>query len=183
MFRIILLVFIFLYFNGNFFYWFTLSYIPFKNAQSINIYNMYKVFEDTNFNTMMNNAALTGATFQVTDLGRVDVEKLSSSWVILKIPHKVNHRYGDQVEILVPIIDDTGNLTQNDTQFDSLNLLHKNHYIQNGLSYLKFWIDYDTIKTKEELNSLTVKNLKTIYLNKLYLIRKVWVPNSTYFLR
>lgn len=183
MFRILLLVFIFLYFNGNFFYGFTFSYIPFKNAQNINIYNIYKVFDDTSFNTLMNNSSLTGSTFLVDGIGKVDLEKTSGTGIILKLPFRVNHRYGEQLEILVPIINDTGNISSNDTLFDSLQLSYKNNFIEGGMSYLKFWIDYNTITTPEELKNTTVKNYKMISLNKLYIIKKSSSPNNIFLLR
>ena len=183
MFRIILLIFIFLYFNGNFFYGFALSYIPFKNAQSINIYNMYKVFEDPNFTTFMNNPTQTGSVYKINGIGTILAEKTSSTWVILKLPYKVNHRYGDQLEILIPIIDDTWNINQNDALFNNFKFLHKNNFIENGQSYLKFWINYDTIKTQSDLNNLSLKNYKTIWLNKLYIMRQSTLPNNTFLIR
>lgn len=186
MFRIILLLFIFLHFSSNFFYAFVISYIPFKNAQTINIYNNYKIFEEPTFNDFMNNNSLTGMTLTMSWIWNISLEKTSFliySWVLLKLPYKVNHRFWEQLEILIPIIDDAWTVSQNDTQFNSINYIYKQETISNWWSYLDFWANYNTVKNKNELNNLQYSQLKTIFLNKLYLVKKTGTPNNIFLIR
>ena len=186
MFRIILLLFIFLHFSSTFFYSFVISYIPFKNSQNINIYNSYKVFEDPTFNDFMNNNFLTGTILNISWIWDISLEKtsfLTYSWVLLKLPYKVNHRFWEQLEILIPIIDDLWDIIQNDNIFDTIDYNHKQQIIKNGFSYLDFWVNYNKIKNENELNNIQYEQLRTIYLNKLYLIKRISSPNNIFLIR
>lgn len=186
MFRIILLLFIFLHFSSNFFYSFVIHYIPFKNAQSINIYNTYKVFEEPSFSDFMNNNTLTWMTLNINWIWNISLEKtsfLTYSWVIVTLPYRINHRYWEQLNILVPIIDDTWDIVWNDNLFDSINYTYKQQTIKNWFSYLDFWINYNKVKNTDEVNNLKYEQLKTIFLNKLYIIKRTNTPNNIFLIR
>lgn len=180
MFRIILLLFIYIQFSSNFFYSFLISYIPFKNAQTVNIYNSYKVFEDPRFTTFMNTNTLTGTTFSVNWVWNIALSKITFwqySGVVLKLPYKVNHRFWEQLEILIPILPDAWTIAKNDTNFNKINYIYKQQIIKNGVSYLDFWINYNQITNQNQLTNRTIENLKLLYLNKFYIISS-WITNN-----
>jgi hypothetical protein len=185
MFRIILLIFIFLYFSWNFFYWLVVNYIPFKNAQSVNLYNSYKVFEENSFSGFMNDNTQTWITYKES-FWDVSLEKQtinSYSGIVLKLPYRWWHRYWDPIEIFVPVINDLWDIVQNDNAFSWVYLKYKNNLIQSWESYLIFWIDYNTITNVSQLtNTGLIQDNHNIFLNKFYLIKTNSIP-ADYILR
>lgn len=187
MFRLLLLLMVFLHFSTNFSYSFIVRYIPFKNAQSINIYELYHfVDNNSSFNSFMNNSNIQ--TGSLSHSGKnIPVEKTSLgslSWVLLTLPHKVNHTYGEQLEIVIPIIRNTWNIWQTDTIFNNIEFTHKQQKIGSWFTYIDFWMNYNNIHSQEVLNTLTFSEQKTIFLNKLYILEnQVSGNNNTYIIR
>ena len=184
MFRIILLIFVFLYFSWNFFYWFIINYIPFKNAQSINLYNTYKVFEESSFSWFMADETLSGTNIDVW-FWNVKINKYSItsslSGILLTLPYRSWHRHWEQIEIIVPIINDLWDTALNDNAYSWISLKYKNNLIKSWEHHLLYWIDYSQVNSIDEAtNNLLIQDNHNIFLNKLYLIKK---DNLNYIIR
>ncbi len=185
MFRIVLLIFIFLYFSWNFFYGFVINYIPFRNAQNINLYNYYTLFEENSFSWFMNNETQTWITYNKWNW-EILLEKFrvnSYSGILMKLPYKSWHRYWEQLEIFVPIINDLWDVVQNDNSYSWISLKHKNNLIKWWEHYLLYWIDYSKINDISEIyNTWLIQDSHNIFLNKLYLIKTGTSP-ANYIVR
>lgn len=181
MFRILLLVFIFLYFSGNFFYGFITKYIPFQHAKNINIYNISEIFQESDFQDFMNDMNSEEKSYDIQNLWLVSVKKIQSEnfennfdmyfsdWIWITLPYKAYNQYGNFLEIIIPIFDDLWNLSLNDAQFDMVNITHKQYEIKDGKSYFNFWVDYSQMNNLWD--PIEYKHLHSLFLNKLYLIK------------
>lgn len=175
MFRLILLIFIFLYFSWNFFYWIIINYIPFKNAQNVNLYNTYKIFEQDSFSWFINEETMTWTTYNIWFwdilVNKTTIE--SYQWLLLILPYKSWHRHWEQIEIFVPIINDLWSTSLNDEAYKLINLKYKNNLIKDWEHHLLYWIDYSKINSIDEIsNNTLIQDNHNIFLNKFYLIKK-----------
>jgi hypothetical protein len=191
MFRILLLVFIFLYFSGNFFYWFVTKYIPFKYAQNINIYTINEVFLTEEFQNFMKDVDKNDFYYEIKNLWLIQLKKIKSEnfennfhmyfsqWILLTLPYKSYNQYNNFLEIIIPIFDDLWDIIVNDTQFNLVNITHSQHEIKEGKSYLNFWVDYS--KMNHLWESIEYKHLHSLFLNKLYIIKTEIEPDNFIF--
>lgn len=165
MFRIILLIFISIYFLWSFVSQILTSYIPFKQSQTINIYEflenaIYKAnieLENNNTNWKIDVdyqwQILENINYYSTWITNFWTNSWTIStvnWIVIEAPWKINSKQGQKLEIFVPIIEEDGQLlyTKSHNTVDWRNL---------DSMYLKIWSheyfdDLWTIPFSNELN-------------------------------
>lgn len=115
------------------------------------------------------------------------IEKINTStfsWILIQLPYKVNHIHWEQLEIVIPILQNTGNIEHTDEIFNTIQYTHKQQKIWSGLTYLNFWVNYDNIHSQEELENKDFHQDKTIFLNKLYILEnQISHNNYNYIIR